>query len=586
MALASLAVVVPLVAAAVLAGTTSRRARRVADVVALAAAAAVTGLCIALVVRSSDDTIVAWMGGWRPRHGIALGIGLVADPVSAGLAAFAAFLTVAALSVAWHQVDTAGHLFHALVLSFLAGMVGFCLAGDLFTAFVFFELMSVSAYALVGFRVEERAPLEGSLSFAITNSVGSLLLLIGIALVYGRTGALNLAQIGVALAERPPDTLVAVAFALIACGFFVKAAIVPFHFWMADAYAVAPTSISLLFAGAMSELGVYGLARVYWSAFAGPLGPHADTLRDVLLALGLATALVGAVMCGGQRHLKRLLAFATVAHMGILLCGVALLGRDALAGVAVFVIGDGLVKASLFVAVGALEDRRGSVDEVALYGRGRDLRALGAMFAIAGLALAALPPFGPFLGRAMIEDAATAVGLAWVPPLLVVASALVGGAVLRVVRTVFIGRGPVPPRHPACRDADAGNELDDDPGTPVATIATGTVLLVAGLAWGVIPGIVDAATSAAARFTDHAGYVTVVLQGARHATAAAGGHPPTGAAWLYGAASCLLAIAVAAVRTVPEGPLRRLHSGRIGDYVAWAMVGAATVAVAFAFTLA
>jgi len=586
MALASLAVVLPLMAAAVLAGTTSLRVRRAADVVALSAAATVMGLCVALVVRSSDQAIVAWMGGWHPRHGIAVGIGLVADPLSAGLAAFAAFLTVAALSVAWHQVDTAGHLFHALVLSFLAGMVGFCLSGDLFTAFVFFELMSVSAYALAGFRVEERAPLEGSLSFAITNSVGSLLLLIGIALVYGRTGALNLAQIGATLGDRPPDTLVAVAFALIACGFFVKAAIVPFHFWMADAYAVAPTSISLLFAGAMSEIGIYGLARVYWSAFDGALGPHADTLRDVLIVLGVATALVGGVMCGGQRHLKRLLAFATVAHMGILLCGVALLDRDGVTGVAVFVIGDGLVKASLFVAVGALEQRRGSVDEVALYGRGRDMRALGAVFAVAGLALAALPPFGPFLGRAMIEDGATSAGLGWVPPLLVVASALVGGAVLRVVRTVFLGRGPVPPEHPACREVSVGDELEDDPGTPVATIATGTVLLVAGLAWGVIPGLVDSATTAAARFTDHAGYAGVVLRGVQHVTAGAAGHPPTAAAWLYGAASCVLAIVVAAVRTVPEGPLRPLHSGRIGDYVAWATVGAATVAVAFAITIA
>ena len=99
------------------------------------------------------------------------------------------------------------------------------------------------------------------------------MLLVGIALVYGRTGALNLAQIGEALGGRSPDALVAVAFALVACGFFVKAAIVPFHFWMADAYAVAPTSICLLFAGAMSELGLYGVARVYWTAFAGPLGP-------------------------------------------------------------------------------------------------------------------------------------------------------------------------------------------------------------------------------------------------------------------------------------------------------------------------
>jgi multicomponent Na+:H+ antiporter subunit D len=585
MALAALAVVVPLLAAALLAGTTALRARRVADVAALSAAAAVAGLCLALVAGSSDSAVVAWLGGWHPRDGIALGIDLYADPLSAALAAFAALLTVAALLVAWHQVDTAGHLFHALVLTFLAGMVGFCLAGDLFTAFVFFELMSVSAYALAGFRVEARAPLEGSLSFAITNSVGSLMLLIGIALVYGRTGALNLAQIGAALDSRSPDALVAVAFALVACGFFVKAAIVPFHFWMADAYAVAPTSICLLFAGAMSELGLYGLARVYWTAFAGPLGPHADALRDVLLILGLATALVGGVMCVGQRHLKRLVAFATVAHMGILLCGIALLSHAALAGVAVFIAGDGLVKASLFVSVGALEHRRGSVDEAALYGRGRELKALGTMFAIAGLALAALPPFGPFLGRAMIEDAATKEGLGWVAPILVVASALVGGGVLRVVRTVFLGRGPVPPRHPACREADEGETELESGRLPWATIATGWALLVLGLAWGLVPGLLDAAAHAAARFTDHAGYARAVLDGASAEAPRAAGEAPTAAAWLYGLTSAVLAIMVALLRTLPEGPLRSLHSGRIGDYVAWTAVGAAAVASVFALTL-
>jgi multicomponent Na+:H+ antiporter subunit D len=585
MTLASLAIVVPLLTAALLAGTTSLKMRRVADVAALTAAAAVTVLCIALVLRASDHAVVAWLAGWHPRNGVALGIDLYADPLSAGLAGFAALLTVAGLTIAWHQVDTAGHLFHALVLTFLAGMVGFCLAGDLFTAFVFFELMSVSAYALAGFRVEARAPLEGSLSFAVTNSIGSLLLLIGIALVYGRTGALNLAQIGVALQAHPPDALVAVAFALIVCGFFVKAAIVPFHFWMADAYAVAPTAICLLFAGAMSELGLYGIARVYWTAFEGPLGAHADTLRAVLLVLGLVTALLGGVMCAAQRHLKRLVAFATVAHMGILLCGVGLLRDDALAGVAVFVVGDGLVKASLFVAVGGLEHRRGSVDEVALYGQGRDLPALGLVFAIAGLALAALPPFGPFLGRAMIEDAATKQGMGWLSPILVVASALVGGAVLRVVRTVFLGRGPVPPSHPACREADEQESELERGRAPWATVVTGSVLLAGGLAWGLIPGVVDAATHAAARFTDHAGYLATVLRGATPAAPPSHGEGPTTAAWIYGLASAGLAVALAFTRTVPEGPLRTLHSGRIGDYVAWAAVGAAAVAVVFALTL-
>jgi multicomponent Na+:H+ antiporter subunit D len=586
MALTSLAVLVPLLAAVALGGTTSLRRRRVADVVAMAAAVTVVGTCSALVVRSSGHPVVAWLGGWHPRGGVALGIDLLGDPLGAGLAAFAGVLALAGLVIAWHQVDVAGHLFHALVLVVLAGMVGFCLAGDLFTAFVFFELMGVSAYALAGFRVHERAVLEGSLNFAVTNSVGSLLLLVGIALLYGRTGALNMAQMGEALDGHRPDALVAVAFALVACGFFVKAAIVPFHFWLADAYAVAPTSICLIFAGALSELGLYGVARVYWTVFSGPLGAHAETVRDVLLVLGVVTALLGGAMCAAQRHLKRLVAFATVGHMGVLLCGVALLDHAGLAGVAVFVVGDGLVKAGLFVAVGILEHRREAIDELTLYGRGRDLPWLGAAFAVCGLALAAMPPFGPFLGRALIEDAASHQGLWWVAPVLAVASALIGGAVLRVVRTVFLGRGPKPPtgRHKPSREA--GEDPAEHGPAPPATVTTALVLVSAGLVWGLIPGLLDAVTAAAAHFVDRAGYAGAVLHGAATHGPVPAGEGPTAGAWVYGAASAALAVGIACLRTVPVGPLHALHSGRVGDYVAWVAAGAALVAGVFALTLA
>jgi multicomponent Na+:H+ antiporter subunit D len=207
------------------------------------------------------------------------------------------------------------------------------------------------------------------------------------------------------------------------------------------------------------------------------------------------------------------------------------------------------------------------------------------VLAIAGLALAALPPFGPFVGRAMIEDAATTQGRGWIAPILVVASALVGGGVLRVVRTVFLGRGPHPPPHPACRAGDEESELERGR-APWATIATGTTLLVLGLAWGLVPGLIDAATHAAARFTDHAGYAASVLHGSAASAPGPRGEPLSGAAWLYGLASGVLAIGFALLRTMPEGPLRALHSGRIGDYVAWTAVGAAAIASVFALTLA
>ena len=142
--------------------------------------------------------------------------------------------------------------------------------------FVFFELMSVSAYALTAYRIGRPASLQGALSFAMTNSVGAVMILFGIALLYGRTGALNLAQVGEALASAPSDGLVVVAFALITGGFLVKAAIVPFHFWLADAYAVAPTPAAIVFTGVMSDLGIYAVARIYVTVFEAPLAPHVE----------------------------------------------------------------------------------------------------------------------------------------------------------------------------------------------------------------------------------------------------------------------------------------------------------------------
>src|SRR4029079_4599983 len=153
-------------------------------------------------------------------------------------------------------------------------------------------------------------PLQGAINFAVTNTLGAYCVLIGIGLFYGRTGALNLAQIGQALAGHKPDGLVGVAFALVACGFLVKGAIVPFHFWLADAHAVAPVPVCVLFSGVMVELGLFGVARVYWTAFGRALEPHAAAVTHMLIWLGVATALVGGVMCVAQRHLKRLLAFS------------------------------------------------------------------------------------------------------------------------------------------------------------------------------------------------------------------------------------------------------------------------------------
>src|SRR3954451_23148196 len=368
------------------------------DAVSMLVALAVTVLCALVLVDAGSGRLVEWFGGWTPRDGAALGITFAVDGVGAGLALFCAVLFVMAFAFSWRYFAVVGPLYHTLMLLMLAAAVGFSYSGDLFNVFVFFELLSVTAYALTAYDIEEDAPLQGTLNFAVSNSVGAFLALTGIGLLYARTGALNLAQVGEALAGRAPDALVVGAFTLIAAGVFVKAAVVPFHFWLADGYAVAPAPVCLLLSAAVSELGLYALARVYWTVFSGILDD--SPVRVILLVVGVSTALLGAVMCFAQRHLKRMLAFATVSHVGLFLVGLALLTAGGLAGVTLVVVADGMVKAALFFCVGGiarpsllvgvvcLAHGFGTVADLDLPAGGRDLPLTAVVWLVGGLAIA------------------------------------------------------------------------------------------------------------------------------------------------------------------------------------------------------
>jgi multicomponent Na+:H+ antiporter subunit D len=626
--LAPLPVLIPLLAASLLVGAIAISSRLFVDSVSIAVSVAVAVIAALLVGHSGDGLSVYWFGAWEPRDGIALGISFTIEPLGAGLATFVALMFVAAFVFSSRYFVVVGPLFHVLMLVFLAAAMGFSLTGDLFNLFVFFELVSVSAYALTAYDIEEEGPLTGTLNFAVTNSVGAIMVLVGIALVYARTGALNMAQIGSSLAAGgPPDALVVGAFTLMAVGFLTKAAVVPFHFWLADTYSVAPTPVCLLLSAAMSELGLFALARVYWTMFDGVLGASSEAITVVLLVAGSLTALLGAALCFAQRHLKRMLAFATISHVGLFLIGIALLDGAGLAGTAVYVMADGAVKASLFVGVGVIQHRYASVDELELRGRGRDLPLTAGLMVIGGLALASLPPFGPFLGKAMIDHAADAAGHGWVAVVLVLSSILTGGAVLRVCGRIFRGWGA------GEREADdeyhvRGGEVDPElryrhDRVPLTMTIPTVALLVGGLALGLVPGLADATLGAAARFTDREGYAQAVLGGSASpaagggSAASAGGGSAASAGgvapkfdgfgpldWIYATTALVGAIAMAALAltrgrirdlagTGPAGRalratlagLRALHTGQVGDYVTWVVVGTALLGAIWAVTL-
>ena len=268
------------------------------------------------------------------------------------VAAFIGLLYALTFVFAWGFFDrTHGH-FHILMLLFLAAMVGFCFTRDMFNLFVWFEVMSVAAFALTAYHLAESS-LAGAINFTVVNSLAGFLMLGGIGLIYAQTGTLDFEGIAAAVARGGRDPVVAGAFCLVASALMIKGAIVPFQFWLADAHAVAPSPVSVIFSGAMVSLGLFGLAKVSAVVFGG-----SDQVRHALpaliIGLGSFTALLGGWMALLQRHLKRMLAFSTISHAGIMLTGLGALSVNGTGGMLVYVVGHGLVKGALFVIAGIL----------------------------------------------------------------------------------------------------------------------------------------------------------------------------------------------------------------------------------------
>jgi multicomponent Na+:H+ antiporter subunit D len=582
--------VMPLLAAAFVVATNHVLPRRALWIFATATAAAVCGLGVALTVHGGA---VHWFGGWRPRGGLALGIDFVADPLGTAMVALTGALVCIALVYSWTYLREAAPLFYTLILVCCGALCGFALSGDLFNLFVWLELAGVAGYALTGFEIRQLGPLQGAVNFAITNTLGGYFAVIAIALLYARTGALNLAQIGRELAGGKAGGIVVVAMTLLVVGFLCKAAVVPFHFWLDDAYAVAPVPVCAVFAGVMTDIGLLGVARVYWTIFAAPFGAHALRIGDVLIALGVASAILGGTMALLQRHLKRMLAYSVICHVGIMLAGVGLLSARGLAGAADMLLAHGLLTAGLFLAVGVLVVRLRSLDELNLHGRAKDMRLLAALWALAALGLAGLPYLGDYLGHAEIDAASSASGRGWLSPLLWLAGALASAALLRAGGRMFFGLG-------ARTDPHLSPEMEAEPpprGGSVTLVAVTAAVVVLGSVVSVVPGLPSRSQYSAARFVDRTAYVAHVLDGAAlprapHLTLSL--EPVSTEAILFGLGSSLLALALAGlllrreiprVLAAPIHVLKGAHSGVVGDYVMWLTVGTALIGGAWALAL-
>lgn len=588
----ALPVVVPLLSAAFLAAFRKWLPRLFIDAFAILAALFNLVWCSWLLHLSWSKSIVYWFGNWFPRGHMVIGIGFLIDPVGASLAAVAAFLTFLGLIYSSTGMESGRNHYQPLMLIFLAAMSGFCFTADLFNLFVFFELMSTAAFALCGLKTEEPAPLQGSFNFAVTNTVGAFFTLTGISLVYAATGALNMAQMGSLLGSRH-DSLVLTACLFIITGFLIKAAIVPFHFWLPDAHSVAPTPVCVLFSGIMVELGLFAILRIVAVIFGSSFSGVPDPLKLGFLALGGLTAVWGGVMCFAEHHLKRILAFSTISHSGMMLFAMGLGTRAAIAGWLIYVCAHAVVKSSLFFTSGILLHRLRTMSEPALFARGKRLRFTAAVWFLGGCGLAGLPPFATSIAEDLISHAKHGVPEAASAALFLLSGILTGGAIFRVFMRVFCGWGDQGP-------SDRSSQVDERPETgeenrviPFRLFAPAVACILSAIAITFIPSLNVLSVAASQRIIGQSGYIAAIYNFPRHMAAVVAPEPELGSMIIHGIAAVvggfLLALWAVFHKRIPrlirwpshlEGSMqwaRKLQSGQPADYVVWAMVGVAAL---------
>jgi multicomponent K+:H+ antiporter subunit D len=404
----------------------------------IVSAAAATGALVAaalLVLQADTGGFLTYaLGNWPAPFGIVL----VLDRLSALMLLTTAILAVVVLAHAWGDDDTRGPDFHVIFPLQLTGINGAFLTGDMFNLFVFFEILLIASYCLA---VHGSGPerTRHTLRYVVLNLVGSSLFLIALGTLYGVCGTLNMADLALAAAAPAGQApLLAAAALLLVTVFGLKAAVLPLFTWLPGLYAAALPSVAALFA-IMTKVGVYAILRILTLIF-----PHDGPLPEIaalVLPLGLATLVWGALGAMGGRNLRETLAYLVIVSVGTLLAGIGLWSPAGIAAALYYLPHSTLVTAGLFLLAGRLPDGPATADNAHWTAPAESGPAVsdltGAVFLLGAVATGGLPPLSGFIGKVLLLQAASGPYMAWVWTVVLGGSLLVLAALARVGSDIF-----------------------------------------------------------------------------------------------------------------------------------------------------
>lgn len=404
-----LVVLLPLLGSAV--ALTQAKHPRVQTLIAVSVLSAVLVVGVALLVAvDASGAIAVELGGWKAPFGIVL----VVDRLAALLLVVSAAVLLAVLvfsvgqGLADGDRETPVSIYYPTYLILAAGVFNAFVAGDLFNLYVSFEILLVASYVLITVGGTELR-IRAGITYIVVSLVSSVIFLAAIAMIYGATGTVNIAQLSVRLAEVPPDVQL-ILHVMLLVAFGIKAAVFPLSFWLPDSYPTAPAPITAVFAGLLTKVGVYAIMRTEMIIFPG------DQLNTPILIVAALTMIVGILGAVAQSDIKRLLSFTLVSHIGYMLFGIGLGTAAGLAAATYYIVHHITVQTTLFLATGLVERQGGTTGINRLGGMLKASPVIAILFFIPMLSLGGIPPFSGFLGKLALFEAGAQDNsvLAWV----------------------------------------------------------------------------------------------------------------------------------------------------------------------------
>lgn len=446
-------------------------------VIVSASALAAVYMLYQTIKATANEILVMGMWGQAPPVGASFEIDMLSLFMAGSVAILG--LLVAIYSVSYMERESRLTEFYTLVTFMMAGMTGVVMAGDLFTLFVFWELMGLSSYVLVAFLKKTWGPIEAGFKYLIMSATAGAFLLLSMALLYGFTGTLNFALLSASLRGVEITPWLIAVFGTLILGFGVKAAIVPLHTWLPDAHPEAPSPISALLSGIVIETGLYAIVRVLHLLF------EPGFFQMPIAIIALVTMSLANVSALFQNDIKRMLAYSSIAQIGYMLIGLAAGTAYGAMGLFLHIFNHALMKGMAFLAAGAIAHEAGTRDIRKLKGVGRMMPLTTLSLFVALMGLGGVPATNGFISKFILFNSAIGSGLAWLAVVGVLNSALSMYYYLRTMVALMAKPGDETPK------------VHEAPPLMVGiTLVMAALVIILGLFPGPVIGFADSASKA------------------------------------------------------------------------------------------